>query len=58
MPRFHQKHPKGPPERITNWVHKIAKATAKLAGGIRSRQAHPQQGFRACLAWHPGQETW
>ncbi|CAO0824264.1 hypothetical protein DFAR_550010 [Desulfarculales bacterium] len=54
MPRFHQKHAKWPPERIINWIHKIAEATAKLAEGIMSRRAHPRQGFRACLGlWSP-----
>ncbi|CAO0822393.1 hypothetical protein DFAR_3000002 [Desulfarculales bacterium] len=46
------------PQKITNWMHKIGEATAKLAEVIMSRRAHPQQGFMACLAWHPGQATW
>ena len=49
MPRSHQEHAKWTPERITNWLHTIGEATAKLAEGIMSRRAHPQQGFRACL---------
>ncbi|CAO0824468.1 hypothetical protein DFAR_650016 [Desulfarculales bacterium] len=53
IPRAHQEHAKWPPERITNWIHKIGEATAKLVEGIVSRLAHPQQGFRACLAWSP-----
>ncbi|CAO0821225.1 hypothetical protein DFAR_2210033 [Desulfarculales bacterium] len=31
------------------WVHKIGEITAKLAEGIMSRRAYPQQDFRACL---------
>lgn len=49
MPRSHQEHARWPPERITNWIQRIGEATAKLAEGIMSRRAHPQQGFRACL---------
>ncbi|CAO0821189.1 hypothetical protein DFAR_2200004 [Desulfarculales bacterium] len=41
------------PKKITNWIHKIGKATAKLAEGIMSRRAHPQQGFRVCLGLVP-----
>ncbi|CAO0823362.1 hypothetical protein DFAR_3690002 [Desulfarculales bacterium] len=50
MPCSHQKRAKWtPPERTINWIHKIGEPTAKLAEGIMSRRAHPQQGFRACL---------
>ncbi|CAO0823150.1 hypothetical protein DFAR_340033 [Desulfarculales bacterium] len=59
MLRSHQEHAKWTPERITNWIHKIGEATAKLAEVTMSRRAYPQQGFRACLGLgHPGQETW
>ncbi|CAO0824390.1 hypothetical protein DFAR_630029 [Desulfarculales bacterium] len=50
MPRSYQEHAKWGPERITNWIHKIGEVTAKLAEGIMSRRAHPQQDFRACLS--------
>ncbi|CAO0823673.1 hypothetical protein DFAR_3820027 [Desulfarculales bacterium] len=53
MPRSHQEHAKWIPEGSTNWIHKIGEATVKLAEGIVLRLAHPQQGFRACLAWSP-----
>ncbi|CAO0820717.1 hypothetical protein DFAR_1850004 [Desulfarculales bacterium] len=53
MPRSHKEHAKWPPEGTTNWIHKIGEATAKLAEGIVRRLAHPQQSFRACLAWSP-----
>ena len=49
MPCSHQEYAKWVPERITDWIHKIGEATAKLAEGIMSERAHPQQGFRACL---------
>ncbi|CAO0822865.1 hypothetical protein DFAR_3340025 [Desulfarculales bacterium] len=49
IPRSHQEHAKWAPEKISNWIHKIGQATAKLAEGIMSRRAHPRQGFRACL---------
>ncbi|CAO0823724.1 hypothetical protein DFAR_3850032 [Desulfarculales bacterium] len=47
--QHHQEHAKWTPERTTNWIHNIGEATAKLAEGIMSRRAHPQQGFRACI---------
>ncbi|CAO0820105.1 hypothetical protein DFAR_1370003 [Desulfarculales bacterium] len=53
MPRSYQEHAKWLPKRITNWIHKIGEATAKLAEGIMSRRAYPQQGFRACLSLVP-----
>ncbi|CAO0823847.1 hypothetical protein DFAR_3960020 [Desulfarculales bacterium] len=37
------------PERITNSIHKIGEATAKLAEGVISRRAHPQQGSKSRL---------
>ncbi|CAO0823344.1 hypothetical protein DFAR_3670001 [Desulfarculales bacterium] len=47
--RSYQEHAKWTSESITNLIHKIGEATAKLAEGIMNRRVHPQQGFRACL---------
>ncbi|CAO0819697.1 hypothetical protein DFAR_1080003 [Desulfarculales bacterium] len=59
MPHSHKEHAKWTPGRITNWIHKIGEATAKLAEGIMSRVAHPQQGFKACLSPdHLGRKAW
>ncbi|CAO0819796.1 hypothetical protein DFAR_3180029 [Desulfarculales bacterium] len=53
MPRSHQEHAKWALERSINWIHKIGEAKAKLAEGIMSRRAHPQQCFRAYLGLVP-----
>ncbi|CAO0824445.1 hypothetical protein DFAR_630084 [Desulfarculales bacterium] len=43
MLRSHQKYAKWASERITDWIHKIGEAIAKLAEGIMNRQARPSK---------------
>lgn len=49
MPKAHQHYLEWSPQRFLNWAMEIGTYTQKVIQLLLEKQAHPEQGYRACL---------